>query len=71
VPLQSVPKENISQSQVLIFLPPQDHLRAGRKIKLTGFDVEVGTEIAKKIGLKATPVTNHGKRLSKCKKRKV
>jgi polar amino acid transport system substrate-binding protein len=35
--------------------PPLNFKKDG---KLTGFDVEVGTEIAKRIGLKANPVTN-------------
>ncbi|PLR89810.1 ABC transporter substrate-binding protein [Bacillus sp. T33-2] len=35
--------------------PPLNFKKDG---KLTGFDVEIGTEIAKRIGLKANPVTN-------------
>jgi polar amino acid transport system substrate-binding protein len=35
--------------------PPLNFKKDG---KLTGFDVEVGTEIAKRIGLEANPVTN-------------
>ena len=35
--------------------PPLNFKKDG---KLTGFDVEIGTEIAKRIGLEANPVTN-------------
>nr|WP_231689658.1 ABC transporter substrate-binding protein [Bacillus sp. FJAT-27245] len=35
--------------------PPLNFKKDG---KLTGFDVEIGTEIAKRIGVKANPVTN-------------
>src|SRR6478609_9584798 len=35
--------------------PPLNFKKDG---KLTGFDAEIGTEIAKRIGLKANPVTN-------------
>jgi polar amino acid transport system substrate-binding protein len=35
--------------------PPLNYQKDG---KLTGFDVEIGTEIAKRIGLEANPVTN-------------
>jgi polar amino acid transport system substrate-binding protein len=57
---ESSSKQELVKEDALTFsmtgqYPPLNFKKDG---KLTGFDVEIGTEIAKRIGLEANPVTN-------------